>query len=63
MEGIALVVILVLALAVEPFVVMLLWNWLMTRLFGLPEIGFCEAFCLMVLFSLLAGGVKVGSKE
>lgn len=48
-----LVIVLVIALFAGPAVVMGLWNWLMPHLFGLPEIGFCEAAGLMLLLSLL----------
>lgn len=62
MEGLVLVVVLVVALFVGPAIVMLLWNWLMPHLFGLPEIGICEAAGLMLLLSLLTGFFRGGSK-
>ncbi len=40
--------------------VMLLWNWLMPELFGLPEIGFCKAAGLLVLCKILFGGFTGG---
>ncbi len=33
--------------------VMLLWNWLMPPIFGLPSIGFFEAFGLCFLCNIL----------
>lgn len=36
--------------------VMLLWNWLMPTLFGLPCIGFCQAAGLLLLCKILFGG-------
>jgi hypothetical protein len=32
---------------------MLLWNWLIPTLFGLPEVGYLEAFGLLFLTKLL----------
>lgn len=37
-------------------VVRLLWNWLMPGLFGLPAIGYLQAFGLVVLAKILFGG-------
>lgn len=37
----------------------LVWNWLMPDVFGLPEIGFVQAFWLLVLSSLLLSSRKV----
>lgn len=53
MGGFAILLVLFLALTIEPFILMLLWNWLATKLFGMPEIGFCEAFGLIVLMNIL----------
>ena len=40
------------------FVMMLLWNWLMPTLFGLPKIGFWQAWGLFVLSKILFGGFR-----
>ncbi len=45
---VGLLVILALVLLAS-FPTMLLWNWLMPEIFGLPEIGFLQALGLMVL--------------
>ena len=37
------------------FVVMLLWNWLMPEIFGLPEITFWQAWGLFLLSKILLG--------
>ncbi len=37
------------------FVITLLWNMLMPKLFGLPEISFIEAIALYYLISTLSG--------
>ena len=36
--------------------VMLLWNWLMPTIFGLIEINFWQALCILVLCRILFGG-------
>lgn len=41
-------------------VVMYLWNWLMPGLFGLPTIGFWQAFGLVLLAKLLFGSFGHG---
>lgn len=40
--------------------VMLLWNWLMPDLFGLPEISFWQAAGLLLLCKILFGGFGGG---
>ena len=45
----------VLFVAVAGAVVMLLWNWLLPPLFGLPAIGFWKALGLLVLSRILFG--------
>jgi len=37
---------------------MLLWNWLMPKIFGLTQIGFSEALGLCFLGGFLFGGVS-----
>jgi hypothetical protein len=41
--------------------VMLLWNWLLPRLFGFPEITLLQGFGLLVLCRMLFGGFGGGS--
>ena len=38
------------------FIVKWLWNWLMPGLFGLAEIGYWQAFGLVILAKILFGG-------
>lgn len=38
-------------------IVMLLWNWLMPAIFGLPCITFWQAFGLLALCKILFGGL------
>ncbi len=42
------------------WLVMLLWNWLMPVIFGLPEITFLQAAGLLVLCKILFGGMGLG---
>ena len=42
------------------YFVMLLWNWLMPMLFGLPEITYWHAFGIIILARLLFGGHHYG---
>lgn len=51
----------ILAILVIPlfgFIVMGLWNWLMPDLFGLPRIGFWQAWGLFVLGKILFGSFR-----
>jgi hypothetical protein len=47
-------------IAIGGMVVMLLWNWLATALFGLPMITFWQAFGLLALCRILFGGFGLG---
>ena len=38
------------------FLVKILWNWLMPVLFGLPRIGYWQAFGIVILAKLIFGG-------
>lgn len=49
-----------LAIAGLTTVVMLLWNWLMPELFGLPKIPFWKALGLFALCRLLFGSFRFG---
>ncbi len=44
-----------LAVAVSSLLAMVLWNWLVPTLFGLPAIGFWQALGLLVLSRILFG--------
>jgi len=48
------------AIAVFGVVVMLLWNMLMTRIFALPVLNYCQAVGLLVLARVLFGGIGHG---
>lgn len=45
--------------ALEAWIVMALWNWVAVALFGAPAISFGLAFGLMLLISVLTGGIKI----
>ncbi len=48
-------------MAVVALIVMLLWNWLMPYLFGLPSIDFWRAGGLLLLSKIIFGfGIKPG---
>ncbi len=40
------------------FLLMWLWNWLMPDIFGLPTIGYWQAWGLLLLAHILVGGVR-----
>lgn len=42
--------------AIGGLIVMLLWNWLMPTVFGLPQVGFWQACGLLALSRILFGG-------
>ena len=48
-------VLVVVAMAVRGVLVMLLWNWLLPSILGLPEISFLEGIGLYLLTSVLFG--------
>lgn len=43
---------------VTAWVVMLLWNWLMPEIFDISTITYWQAFGMMILSSMLFGGIK-----
>jgi len=45
-------------LALFGFIFMWLWNWLMPKIFGLPQIGYWESWGLLVLAKILFGGMR-----
>ncbi len=58
MKGLFIVAMLAIAGAVFGWIVTLLWNWLMTSLFGLRAIGFWEGLGLFLLGKVLFGGFR-----
>lgn len=46
--------------AVVGGIVMLLWNWLLPSLFGLPSVTLLQGFGLLALCRILFGGFGVG---
>lgn len=45
------------------FVVMLLWNWLMPFLFGLPELTYWQAWGILILAQILFKGPMHGMNK
>ena len=43
------------------FIVMSLWNWLMPKIFKLPELGYWEAWGVLLLSCILFGRIGGGS--
>lgn len=58
-----LLALIVIACFIVAFPIMLLWNWLMPEIFGLPIIDFWQALGLSVLSSLLIRAYSSGSKN
>ena len=48
---------------IRPVVLMLLWNWIMPGLFGLPTIGYLKAFGLYVMSRILFNHEDVNYDE
>jgi hypothetical protein len=57
-KGAAIAVAMVVFIGVFSAVVMLLWNYLAPMLFHGPEIGYWQAFALLVLCRILFGGIR-----
>tara|TARA_R100000458_G_C8140473_1_gene151898 strand:+ start:227 stop:469 length:243 start_codon:yes stop_codon:yes gene_type:complete len=48
---------------VRPLVLMLVWNWIMPGLFGLPTIGYLKAFGLYIMSRILFNHEDVNYDE
>jgi predicted membrane chloride channel (bestrophin family) len=57
-RGLKFALFVVLAIAVSSLLVMVLWNWLVPTLFGLPAISFLQALGLLILTRILFGGFR-----
>lgn len=49
--------------ALQAFILMLLWNFTMPAIFGLPLIGFWQMWALMILVNIVIGWLRKGKKE
>lgn len=58
LKGLFIVAMIAIAATVFGWIVTLLWNWLMTSLFGLRSIGFREGLGLFLLGKVLFGGFR-----
>ena len=52
-ESLSLIIVLILGLIISPFIIFLLWNWLMPTIFGFVKITFWQAIGLYILCSVL----------
>jgi hypothetical protein len=50
-------------IALFGLVVMLLWNWLMPEIFGLPKLDYWKAWGLLVLSWILFKGINFGNES
>lgn len=57
------IALLIIAIFLEPVILMLLWNWLAPSLFGIREISLCEAFGLVLVANLLFGRLRVTKND
>jgi hypothetical protein len=57
-RGVGIGVAVLVAAFVVGVIVMVLWNWLMPALFGVPAIGYWQAVGLLILSKLLLGGFR-----
>lgn len=53
-----LVILAIIMIPLFGLLVMALWNWLMPELFGLPKIGFLQAWGLFLLSKILFGSFR-----
>ena len=60
---IAIIVFVIVLFLIVPFVLMVCWNFVMSGLFGLPELNIWSAIALWIVFSLLFGGVRYSSSS
>lgn len=61
--GIGLGVLIVGLLALFGWVVMLLWNWLMPEIFGLPRLSYWQSWGLLLLSCILFKDIDFGSND
>jgi len=50
--------VILMAIAVEAWIIMSLWNWGMVSAFGAPELTFWHALALSILFSMVLGSLR-----
>ncbi len=46
-----------------PFILMIVWNFVMPQLFGLPELNIWTALALWLICSFLFGGIGVSRRS
>lgn len=60
---VALATIFLFFIAIGPWIVMNLWNWLIPGIIGWREINFWEAFGILIVCRILFGGRSSSSSE
>lgn len=50
-----------LLVCIVPFIFMLLWNYTIPYLFGLPELSFLQSFCIIYMINII-GALLITSK-
>jgi len=63
LKGIGFAILGIGAMFLFGLVIMLLWNWLMPAIFGLPAITYWQGIGLLILSSILFGRMGGGSSE
>lgn len=57
--GIGVIIAIILALTIVPFILMIVWNFVMPIVFGLPQIDFWQSLALFIVFRILMGNNKI----
>jgi hypothetical protein len=55
---IKIVLLVLIIFSLVSYIVMLLWNWLMPELFGLPQVNFEQSAGILLMSKILFGGFK-----
>ena len=58
-----LVILVLFALFITPFLVMLLWNSLMVSIFGAPALSFWQTFGLIIMIRLIAPNTIIKKRD
>lgn len=58
---IIILLLVVLFVSIVPLITMWLWNYVMPGVFNLPEIGYWQAFALLMLSSLFFKNIKTSN--
>ncbi len=53
--GLGIIIAILLVLTIVPFILMIVWNFVMPTVFGLPQIDLWQALALFIVFRILTG--------